>query len=89
MLPDFTSQEIQPEGTLADELEEDEDDEETLDEELEDELLCGNSDDELDVISALEWLSDELSAEVDELSEEYVLSPPTGFPPAEYSPEPC
>ena len=81
MLPDLTSQEIPPEGTLADELEDDE----ALDEVLEDVLLCEKYDEELVVLSALE----ELSGEVDELSDEYVLSPPTGLPPAEYSPEPC
>ena len=81
MLPDLTSQEIPPEGTLADELEDDE----ALDEVLEDVLLCEKYDEELVVLSALE----ELLGEVDELSDEYVLSPPTGLPPAEYSPEPC
>lgn len=87
MLPDLTSQEIPPEETLLDEL--DEDDE--LDDELEaldDELLCGFSDccddEELSVLEELTSLEKLLSFE---LPDEYVLSPPTGAPPALYSPE--
>ena len=91
MLPVFTSQEIPPEETLLDEL--DEDDEELDDEleELDDELLCGFSgccdDEELSALEELAELLDELFSEELALSEEYVLSPPTGAPPALYSPE--
>ena len=89
VLPAFTSQEIPPEETLLDELDELDEDEE-LDGELEaadDELLCGFSgccdDDELSTLEELaEPVSDELVP-----SDEYVLSPPTGAPPALYSPE--
>lgn len=91
VLPDLTSQEIPPEEILLDELDElDEDDEELDDEleELDEELLCGFSgacdDEELSALEELAELDEPLSEEFS-LSEEYVLSPPTGAPPALYS----
>ena len=86
VLPALTSQEIPPEETLLDELDEDELDVDELDE---DELLCGFSgccvDEELSALEELSELLDEPISEELELSEEYVLSPPTGAPPALYS----
>ncbi len=52
-------------------------------------MLCGFSgncvDEELSVLEELAELLDELFSEEPVLSDEYVLSPPTGAPPALYS----